>query len=210
MPTYSLFPHQRKPSSSDDHDSSYRNSSSSSVFTSPTSSITSESYDFLPPIRSPSPLPVPRAQPTTFDNTNGYSRPSPSERKPPIYRMSLQKALPDPPTTIFDRLEVPLSFHPTRRAPLPPFQQSWIDLNDDDDDDDTNFGVPRVAPQAPAQSKIEKEIMRMLQFNEEKEVEKRIAEKKGRNRKSTLNFGGFNFMSKLKRSMSVGTNVRLA
>jgi len=52
--------------------------------------------------------------------------------------------------------------------------------------------------------KIEKEIMRMLQFNEEKEVERRVMEeKKAAKRKS--NFMGF-FMGKgLRRSPSVST-----
>jgi hypothetical protein len=123
-------------------------------------------------------------------------------------RMTLQKTLPEVPTTFFDRLQVPTSFHPTRRAPLPPSQQSWIDLSDEDDEDD-HFQNPRAAPSAPTHSKIEKEIMRMLQFNEEKDIERRIAQqKKDRNRKSHLNFSGFAIMRGLRRSMSVLSIVK--
>jgi len=139
---------------------------------------------------------------------------------------NLEKPLPDVPISIFDRLQSPSSFHPTRRAPLPPFVHSWIDLSEDEDDDSSfNSSIRRRPPptapppapppptppsvDAPVHHRIEKEIMRMLQFNEEKEVEKRIEgrneekieERKVTRRKSTLNFGGF--MGKLRRSVSV-------
>lgn len=139
-----------------------------------------------------------------------------------VSREALEKPLPDVPISIFDRLQSPSSFHPTRRAPLPPFVHSWIDLSEDEDDDSSYYvsarrtappTAPPAAPppptppsvDAPAHHRIEKEIMRMLQFNEEREVEKRIEErieeKKVSRRKSTLNFGGF--MGKLRRSVSI-------
>ena len=138
-----------------------------------------------------------------------------------VSRENLEKPLPDVPISIFDRLQSPSAFHPTRRAPLPPFVHSWIDLSEDEDDDSSynssrHRRAPPTAPptaplpptppsvDAPAHHRIEREIMRMLQFNEEREVEKRIEEKiekKATRRKSNLNFGGF--MGKLRRSVSV-------
>ena len=183
------------------------------------SSLTSvEGLEFLPPIRSPSPLHIPQQKSTT--NMRSHYSTSEGERIQ-VSRESLEKPLPDVPISIFDRLQSPSSFHPTRRAPLPPYVHSWIDLSDDEDDD-SSFNsrnrrtapptVPPPAPplstspsvDAPAHHRIEKEIMRMLQFNEEREVEKRIeetVEKKITRRKSNLNFGGF--MGKLRRSVSI-------
>jgi hypothetical protein len=183
------------------------------------SSITSvEAYEFLPPIRSPSPLRLSGEKPTT--NMRSHHNSSDGERMH-VRPETLEKPLPNVPISIFDRLQSPSSFHPTRRAPLPPFAHSWIDLSDDEDDDSSfNSSTRRTAPPTvplpvppqaaspsvddPAAHRIEKEIMRMLQFNEEREVDKRIddrIDKKVTRRKSALNLGGF--MGKLRRSVSI-------
>ena len=184
------------------------------------SSITSvEGYEFLPPIRSPSPLRLSGEKSMT--NMRSHYSSSDGERMH-VSRETLEKPLPNVPISIFDRLQSPSSFHPTRRAPLPPFAHSWIDLSEDEDDDSSfNSTTRRTAPptvplpvppqatspsvDAPAHHRIEKEIMRMLQFNEEREVDKKIEEdrieKKVTRRKSALNLGGF--MGKLRRSVSI-------
>jgi hypothetical protein len=218
MPSFSLFP-LRKTAYADDifrsEDSSTRHSPTSSISRNTDSAIgsdsasTNSSCEYLPPIRTPSP----------FDLEEEKTMPVVSEvpiirepaRNRPLSRMTLQKPLPEVPTSFFDRLQVPSSFHPTRRAPLPPSQQSWIDLSEEDEEDEIPAGYfqnPRVAPPAPLHSKIEREIMRMLQFNEEKDIERRITQqRKERNRKSHLNFSGFGIMKGLRRSMSVLTFV---
>ena len=127
-------------------------------------------------------------------------------------RDTLMKPLPEiPACSIFDRLQMPDSFHPTRRAPLPPSMQSWIDLSDDEDDDrDIDHVISSyrarlpdtpTSTTSPMDQRIEKEIMRMLQFNEERDITRRIALKREDNRKSSLKFGGL--IGKLKRTMSV-------
>ena len=224
MPSFSLFPRK----SFMDLSSSY---SASSPYSSPTSSFASgprstkssvtsmgAGYEYLPPIRSPSPINLPREKSIqNFRDLDDFR----DERRY-LGRESLQKPLPETPISIFDRLQSPESFHPTRRAPIPPCFQSWIDLSDDEDDGSSIFSIaplpppppPRAAPSpprgpslaldvAPGNHRIEREIMRMLQFNEEREVEKRIAqsEKKVTRRKSNLNFGGL--MGKLRWSVSV-------
>jgi hypothetical protein len=181
---------------------STRHSPISSMMTESTTSIPSIPYDYLPPIRTSSPLKLSKSK--SVQNLKEFG-PAPDmdvDRGHYIDPKNLQKPLPEVPCSIFDRLEMPMSFHPTRRAPLPPFMQSWIDLSDDDDDDSSTYksSSPTSAP-APIHHRIEKEIMRMLQFNEEKEVERRIVEKKDTHRRSNLNLGGF--MGKLRRSMSV-------
>jgi hypothetical protein len=210
------------------NDTSPRTSAANSMTTrqSAASSVTSigggSKYDYLPPIRSPSPLNLPRVQPSMASIRDEYN----DEESIGMYvhRQSLQKPLPEVPISIFDRLQAPLSFHPTRRAPLPPMLQSWIDLSDDESDDSSlspyRSASPPHAVQAtyqaprpptpppmdqPAHQRIEKEIMRMLQFNEEKDGERRVEEKKLTRRKSNLNFGGF--MGKLRRTMSVRSNA---
>jgi len=97
---------------------------------------------------------------------------------------------------------------------MPPGMNSWIDLQEEEEDDRWGTGPPDVVPVAVGgaggggggvgqHGKIEREIMRMLQFNEEKEVERRVMEeKKAGKRKS--NFMGF-LTGKLRRSPSVST-----
>jgi hypothetical protein len=185
---------------------SSRHSPTSSISTSPStySQTTNSSCEYLPPIRTPSPFGLSdRKNMPILDHVPIIREP---ERRS-VNRRTLQKPLPDVPTTFFDRLQVPSSFHPTRRAPLPPSQQSWFDLSEEDEEDSGEFQNPRAAPSVPMHSNIEKEIMRMLQFNEEKDIERRIVlQKKDRNRKSHLNFSGF--AKGLRRSLSVLTIAR--
>ena len=112
---------------------------------------------------------------------------------------------------------MPEAFVPTRRAPLPPQPQSWIDLSDDDDEEDSVIDKPagRTAGVAPAPSvgdersnRLEREIMRMLQFNEEREVEARIIEEKKKKRNSSLSLGGF--FGRLRRTASTAGRVEAA
>lgn len=125
-------------------------------------------------------------------------------------RQSLQKELPTVPMTVFDRLQQPESFVPTRRAPLPPPMQSWIDMTDDETDATTESdsvmsrGLSRSTTSSPtslASYRLEKEIMRMLAFNEEKELQRRLEEKKAKDRKgkSTL----MQFVGRIRRSFSL-------
>ena len=107
---------------------------------------------------------------------------------------------------------MPEAFVPTRRAPLPPQPQSWIDLSDDDEDsivDKPAGRTPRLAPSPSAgderSNRLEREIMRMLQFNEEREVEARINEEKKRKRNSSLSLGGF--FGRLRRTASTAGRV---
>ena len=214
MPTFSLFPRKSYADLSTHESFSSRHSPSTSLSSmtdaSTTSSVTS-AHDFLPPIRSSSPLhfhhrssdrefeePFEGYEDVLNDYTElpgCYARPG-DDRK--TYRASLQKPLPQVPQTIFDRLETPASFYPTRRAPLPPGLNSWIDLQEEEEEPEW---IPAPVPQprvVAGHGKIEREIMRMLQFNEEKEVERRVQEeKKASKRKSNLM--GF-LTSKLRRS----------
>ena len=187
---------------------SSRHSPISSIMNESTTSIPSIPYDFLPPIRASSPLKLSKAKSVQNLKDFGPAPETDTGHGQQINRRSLQKALPDVPCSIFDRLEMPMSFHPTRPAPLPPFMQSWIDLSDDDDDESSSSTYKSTSPTsapAPIHHRIEKEIMRMLQFNEEKEVERRIVEKKEIHRRSHMNLGGL--MGKLRRSMSVRSSM---
>jgi hypothetical protein len=213
MPSFSLFPKKSQMdfaasfSSGDTSPSRHSPSSSFSTMTGSTnSSVTNVGvYEYLPPIRSPSPLLSP-AREKSSTNLSDYSLEEIGGGRRYYRRESVQKPLPDVPISIFDRLQAPMSFHPTRRAPLPPGAQSWIDLSEDDDEDVSYKAapVPPHTPPTPTMEPqvhhLEKEIMRMLQFNE-KEVERQIEEKKLNRRKSHMNFGGL--MGKLRRSVSV-------
>jgi hypothetical protein len=215
MPTFSLFPKKSYMdlSTHESFQSSSRhspNSSFSSMMdgsTSTASSVTSvapTAYDFLPPIRTASPLQIHREQTDYFDEPfEGYEDVladytelpgcySPPSNDRTHYRATLQKPLPDVPQTIFDRLQAPAAFHPTRRAPLPP---SGTHFSDDESDwhhhhQNHQYHEPAVvgaAGRVGGHGKIEREIMKMLQFNEEKEVERRVLEeKKAGKRKSNL------------------------
>jgi hypothetical protein len=123
---------------------------------------------------------------------------------------------PDAPISIFDRILMPQAFVPTRRAPRPPQPQSWIDLSEDDDDDDSVVDKPtghtaRVAPSPSEEqpsSRLEREIMRMLQFNEERDGEARVIAEKKRKRNSSLSIGAF--FGKLRRTASTAGRVEAA
>lgn len=110
--------------------SSQRTSATTSSMTgreSAASSVTSiGGYDFLPPIRSPSPLGMPRDHDSMGDEDEELNWETDEQRKysAAIQRESFSKPLPDAPISIFDRLQSPSSFIPTRRAPIPPMLQS--------------------------------------------------------------------------------------
>lgn len=205
----------------------FHHSPSSSISSIPESTISSihvsgimssgnhDSQCYLPPIRCPSPLHFSRNasqstdEHTEFDSPLSGSRPS-LEVVPEEPSESGDSEYADMPTTppcsVFDRILMPQAFIPTRRAPRPPQPQSWIDLSDDDNSiiDGPAPGSRGVAPSPSTvevqSSHLEREIMRMLQFNEERDVEARIAEEKKKKRSSNASLMGL--WGRLKRKAS--------
>jgi hypothetical protein len=102
---------------------------------------------------------------------------------------------------------MPQAFVPTRQAPRPPQPQSWIDLDDDDKSivDRSAAHSHGVAPSPSTvevqSSSLEREIMRMLQFNEERDVEARIAEEE-KKKKRYSNVSLMGLWGRLKRTAS--------
>jgi hypothetical protein len=208
---------------------SYRHSPSSSISSIPESNLTSissihvsgimssgnrDSQSYLPPIRCSSPLHFSRnTSQSTLDEHPEYD--SPLSESPPSLGVVPEEPsesgdsdyADNPPCSVFDRILMPQAFVPTRRAPRPPQPQSWIDLSDDDCSI-VDRPAPRsrgVAPSPPAMedqsSHLEREIMRMLQFNEERDVEARIAEEKKKKRSSNASLMG-GLWGRLKRTAS--------
>jgi hypothetical protein len=176
-----------------------------------------DSHAYLPPIRCSSPLHFSRnTSQSTLDEHHEYD--SPLSGSPPLLSVVPEEPSenghgeygdmrPTTPCSVFDRILMPQAFVPTRRAPRPPQPQSWIDLSDDDCSI-VDRPAPRsrgVAPSPPAMedqsSHLEREIMRMLQFNEERDVEARIAEEKKKKRASNASLMG-GLWGRLKRTAS--------
>jgi hypothetical protein len=179
-----------------------------------------QTHDYLPPIRCSSPLHFSRStsQSTLDEDQPEYDTPL-SESPPSLGVVPEEPSesgqgacldmRPTTPCSVFDRIMMPQAFVPTRRAPRPPQPQSWIDLSDDDDSF-ADRPAPRsrgVAPSPPhaaledQSSHLEREIMRMLQFNEERDVEARIAEEKRKKRASNASLMG-GLWGRLKRTAS--------
>ena len=212
--------------------------STASSVTSLSSPLESGGHDFLPPIRTSSPIQIHHHYETRDtlleEPFEGYedvladytelpgcytsSRPPATAVAAEVDRTyyncrasQLQKPLPDVPQTIFDRLQAPTSFLPTRRAPVPPGLNSWIDRHDEEDAYWSGY-AEAVVPVAVRgggvgghHGKIEKEIMRMLQFNEEREVERRVMEEKKAGKRKSNFMGFFTGKTGLRRSPSVST-----
>ena len=207
MPSFSLFPTPSRHS----HSSSY-------------SSITESTFSSSARCSSP-------AVSSPISDSESINDPFSLLDKKRLSRKSLSKPLPDVPSSVLEcRLNVPASFHPTRRAPLPPTLRSWLDVKEENDEEDnyeeidsilSEYGTehvepcskpstsppPAPPPPPPTSSAVavwnhslEKEIMKMLVPNEVEKIAKIAGEKPPSQNNGYL--GGI--FGKLRRSFTMG------